>query len=607
MAGAAAPVSTAPVSTPGAPSAAVVALNAQRAANVASGKSAYTGTAASLSSFTTANPTTSTAGGSGGGPEAGFNSNNTVQAPYTPAASPAIVTSNQSRSNYANNVTDLNSALNKTNPGGVSIVDYLNKSGMPSDFSSRSVLAENNGIQGYTGTAQQNLQLLGILQNGGDANNNGNNNGPSKGGTDTPTTPVTSGGSAGTTGAATTTGTPATTPAGTGTTTANTDGSTTNADGTTTNADGSTTDPNDPTSGLPPALASEYKGILSEQENAITTAQNNLAAAQATLTDDPAALAAAASISASYGTLIEAMNLKNTQVLGKAQSGEAAFGGLGVMPTTFMSDEMDLASARIADLVTKEQSALLKSNTAYQNSDVKAFNDAQTALNTATTAKKETLNTLLTATQKQVTEVQAQQKIDAAATKAQLASDVTTSAKIAASMAQSIAQSGITDPTEIASYVQAMATKEGITDPNILQSALVTAQAANTKANLTNAHTAAETNKTNSTGGGSTTKVKGGTDGNYTYTPADLTTYSTLLDTGGTINGTKYNGRGTTDGFVDPGAYTAVYNDWVNENKGTPKGFLAKYPIKNVNPSSYGELPAAIQPKAAPTTGSYAV
>lgn len=592
----AAPAATAPVSTPGAPSAAVNAINAARAANVAAGKSAYTGTAASLSAFTSANPTVSTAGGTGGGPEAGFNANGTIQNPNpvqgngggtASPSTPAIVTSNVSRSNYADNVTSLNSSLNKTQPGGTSIVDYLNKAGAPSDYASRAALAANNGIEGYTGTAQQNLQLLGILQGGGNGTSNTKSN--------TTTTPTTTTSTGSSTSTPTTTTTPATTTTTSGT---NTDGSTTNADGTTTNADGSTTDPNDPTSGLPPAIASEYKAILTDQTNAITTAQNNLAAATATLTDDPAALAAAETISNNYGTLIDAMNQKNALVLGRAQAGEAAFGGLGVMPQTFMSNEMDAASTRIANLVNEEQSALLKSNTAYQNDDVKAFNDAQTALNSATTAKKDTLNTLLTASQKEVTQTQAQQKIDAANTKAQLSSDVTTSAKIAASMAQSLSESGITDPDQIAAYVQAMATKNGITNTDILQSALVTAQAANQKANLAAANTTSEIQKRGSTG---TTKAKGGTDGTYTYSASDLSTYSSLMDQGGTINGTQYNGRGS-DGYVDPGTYTASYNDWI-KNGGTPKGFIAKYPVKtNVNPSSYSELPAAIAPKAATAT-----
>lgn len=45
-----------------------------------------------------------------------------------------------------------------------SVVDYLKAQGQQSDFSSRSVLAQQKGIQNYTGTAEQNIKLLNILQ-----------------------------------------------------------------------------------------------------------------------------------------------------------------------------------------------------------------------------------------------------------------------------------------------------------------------------------------------------------------------------------------------------------------------------------------------------------
>jgi LysM repeat protein len=50
---------------------------------------------------------------------------------------------------------------------GVSIVDYLKSVGQPSDFTSRATLAAQKGITNYTGTADQNTQLLGMLRKGG--------------------------------------------------------------------------------------------------------------------------------------------------------------------------------------------------------------------------------------------------------------------------------------------------------------------------------------------------------------------------------------------------------------------------------------------------------
>lgn len=49
----------------------------------------------------------------------------------------------------------------------VSIVDFLSSVNQPSDFQSRTQLAQQFGIQNYTGTAEQNTQLLGILRSQG--------------------------------------------------------------------------------------------------------------------------------------------------------------------------------------------------------------------------------------------------------------------------------------------------------------------------------------------------------------------------------------------------------------------------------------------------------
>jgi len=47
---------------------------------------------------------------------------------------------------------------------GVSIVDYLKSVGQPSDYTSRATLATQKGIANYTGTAEQNTQLLNLLR-----------------------------------------------------------------------------------------------------------------------------------------------------------------------------------------------------------------------------------------------------------------------------------------------------------------------------------------------------------------------------------------------------------------------------------------------------------
>lgn len=60
---------------------------------------------------------------------------------------------------------------------GSSIVDYLNSVGKASDYASRAALAATHGITGYSGTADQNTQLLTYLR--------------SSGGNSAPTTPTT--------------------------------------------------------------------------------------------------------------------------------------------------------------------------------------------------------------------------------------------------------------------------------------------------------------------------------------------------------------------------------------------------------------------------------
>lgn len=47
-----------------------------------------------------------------------------------------------------------------------SVVDYLNSQGKPSDYNSRAAMAKQYGIQNYTGTAEQNTQLLGYVKGG---------------------------------------------------------------------------------------------------------------------------------------------------------------------------------------------------------------------------------------------------------------------------------------------------------------------------------------------------------------------------------------------------------------------------------------------------------
>lgn len=79
-------------------------------------------------------------------------------------AKPVSVISSTAGQNIVNTNTQ---NLQKIESGymGPSIVDYLNSTGQNSDFASRSKLASEKGISGYTGSADQNTQLIQALRN----------------------------------------------------------------------------------------------------------------------------------------------------------------------------------------------------------------------------------------------------------------------------------------------------------------------------------------------------------------------------------------------------------------------------------------------------------
>lgn len=72
----------------------------------------------------------------------------------TPTASPNAQNGAQTQANAA----PVSSYI------GPSIVDYLNSVGQPSSFAARAQLAQQMGIQNYSGTAAQNTQMLGALR-----------------------------------------------------------------------------------------------------------------------------------------------------------------------------------------------------------------------------------------------------------------------------------------------------------------------------------------------------------------------------------------------------------------------------------------------------------
>lgn len=356
----------------------------------------------------------------------------------------------------------------------------------------------------------------------------------------------------------------------------------------------------DSSSAFDPGVKSQFDSALSSLNDQITSAKSTLATALSTMQNDPASQAAVNQILAKYDQQITLMENKNASALGSLQEDAARSGSMQYangMYTSFMSEEQDAASQRLSDLITAESSAVLTAQQAYQKGDLAAFNAASDQLDKLTTEKTDTLNKLLTATNNAVKAQQAQAKIDAANAKQKISDNIRVSTANADAVASALSSSGITDPDKKKAYIDAMATQLGISDPSYLESAVA-------KSSLSRSNTASEINARNNKAPAGA--AKGGTDGAYTYTAADISRYTSLMNTGGTgPDGTKYSVR-DSDGYVDPKAYIASYQDWMN-NGGTPKGFLKLFPSTNVNPSAYSTLPKALQPKAASTGSSYQV
>lgn len=365
------------------------------------------------------------------------------------------------------------------------------------------------------------------------------------------------------------------------------------------------------TSGLDPSAVSAFNQNYSQLSQQANDAQATLASAKANAANDPALAAAISQIQSQFGQLITKMTQQNAQVLGRANTAAAAFGGLGQMSQSFLNDEQQGALSRITDLQNEEQSAVLKMQSAYQANDIKAVADATTAYQNALSAKTKAISDLQTATNNAAKTLNEQQKTTMAAQKQQQTLDVSNSTKLAAGIVQQLQQAGINDASGISQEdIQGLAEQNGISDPSLLYSAVVSAFASANKAATGIANTQSEIAARNSNAANNTTRTQvaaakagktttskgGGTDGTYNYTAADKSFYTSILTGGATLkDGTKLNAQGS-DGFVDPNAYLTALQSWESKG-GTPAGFAKVFsPKKLVNPASYSELPDAIRP-----------
>ncbi len=348
-----------------------------------------------------------------------------------------------------------------------------------------------------------------------------------------------------------------------------------------------------------PGLAAQYKTSLQSLDQQVTAAQQNLASAQALSANDPAATAAIAAIQAKYEQQIQLMQDKNKQLIGRANTSVAAFGGLGTMSQDFLSDQQSRADARISDLQAQEQDAITKARIAYQTQDFKALNAAMTAYDTANKGKLTALNDLLTATNKQVTQQQAQQKIDMAAAKQAVTLDVTRSTNNANAIAKNILDSGMTDPQQISDYIAGLADQYGITNPDILANAVEKARqtllksdtsTANTLDTITNRDTGTQIKQQNANT--SSQRANTGTiKKNSTFNAS--TGISKVTPQMEKIKG--------ADGYIDPAKWVAARDTWMSLG-GTAASFKSNF-IQYLNPASYTK--AGYKAPAASTASTY--
>lgn len=240
----------------------------------------------------------------------------------------------------------------------------------------------------------------------------------------------------------------------------------------------STTDPYDSAvSGISdPGLKAQFKTQLQNLDSQISSAQQTIDSVKARSLNDPAITSIVTAIQNKFGQQIQLMQEKNRQLLGRANTSVAAFGGLGVMSQDFLNNEQSMAMDRISKLQDEEDQAIAKAQAAYLSQNYKDLNTAMTAYDQANKDKLQALQDILNASAKQVTQMQNEQKINIQEQKAALASDIQTSTKIAAGVAANLKAAGLTDPESVRQYIESLASQYGIQNPDILYSQVVSAQ-----------------------------------------------------------------------------------------------------------------------------------
>lgn len=420
----------------------------------------------------------------------------------------AIVTSNASKTNYSNNVSTMNTANNNIRAvqAGQSASGIAASLGMtPEKFLE---LNPQFGAKGNTGDYKG---LSGIIQPGQTYK-------IAPDGTPTVVTDT----------AADTTKNP-------DGTTKTTDGS--SADGSTSYTTTAGTAYTVPKGGDPTVYKLMYDNIDAMTKSAADAKTAIDTATQYDVNTDPAAIAAANNIKAQFDKLIEQMKEKNNILLGSYGKNSARSGMLqyaNEMDTNFKSMEFDKATERITDLVQKQLDAVNKSNEAYKSGNLKALDAATKEYNQVLKEKQNAIMDLNKSINDAVKLEQDAAKLAASEAKQQVTDDIRISTSLSTSIADAIIKSGVTDEAKIDEYINSMAEESGINDVNILKSAVVKAQQAQTKLNLQNENTQLTINKKKAPKSTNTTKPYAG----FTSKPtaATITKVNTYLSSIGASN-----------------------------------------------------------------------
>lgn len=292
-----------------------------------------------------------------------------------------------------------------------------------------------------------------------------------------------------------------------------------------------------------------------------------------------------------YNGRIQAVSQANANMLQTDQTVGYRTGSARYAPgvnQSIMSGEEIAGATRIANLKAELLSKVTDAQNAMKENDSKSLNDASDKIDTLQKSiSTEVANLYKGATDYQNAQLKSQQEA-ATAAKAEITQGITVSKAVAPALAQELA--GISDPQQKQDLITAMAKQYGI-DSGVLAGEVTSAASQLTKDNLSEENIRSEITKRGTSGNGS---GKTYNSGKLTYTDSDLGGFQDALDKGATIGSQTYNGKGT-DGYVDPGLYQSLAEQWT-KNGGLVKDFVAHFPPnKYVNPKANSGLPSYLR------------